>query len=72
MSQVGAIMKLFMEEVAPNMRILYGARWPALMNIHPEKGGFIDADQFGSLMTEMRNVFCVTFPSLVHRKAVRI
>jgi hypothetical protein len=59
MSHVGAIMKLIMEEVAPNVRSLYGARWPALMNIHPEKGGFIDADQFGSLMTEVRNVFGV-------------
>jgi hypothetical protein len=29
------------------------------MHIHPEKGGSIDADQFGSLMTEMRNVFDV-------------
>jgi hypothetical protein len=59
MSQVAGLMKLCMEEVAPNVRNCFGARWPALMHIHPEKGGFTDAEQFGSLMTEMRNVFDV-------------
>lgn len=59
MSQVAALMKLCIEEVAPNVRNCFGARWPALINIHPEKGGFADAEQFGSLMTEMRNVFDV-------------
>ena len=41
------------------MRNCFGARWPALVHIHPDKGGFTDAEQFGSLMTEKRNVFDV-------------
>jgi hypothetical protein len=57
MSQVAGLIKLCMEEVAPNVRNCFCARWPVLMHIHPEKGGFTDAEQFGSLMTEMRNVF---------------
>lgn len=59
MSQIGALMKLCMEEVAPNVRNCYGTRWRALLHLHPEKGAFIDVEQFGSLMTEMRNVFDV-------------
>lgn len=59
MSQIAALMKLCMEEVAPNVRNCFGARWPALVHIHPDKGGFTDAEQFGSLMTEKRNVFDV-------------
>ena len=59
MSQIAALMKLCMEEVAPNVRNCFGARWPALVHIYPDKGGFTDAEQFGSLMTEKRNVFDV-------------
>jgi hypothetical protein len=59
MSQIAALMKLCMEEVAPNVMNCFGARWPALVHIHPDKGGFTDAEQFGSLMTETRNVFDV-------------
>ena len=57
LSQLAALLKICTEEVAPNVRNCFGGRWPALIHIHPEKGSFIDIEQFASLMTEMRNVF---------------
>ena len=35
LSQVAALMKTCVEEVAPSVSNLFGERWPALANIHP-------------------------------------
>ena len=57
LSQVAALMKTCLEEVAPSVSNLFCERWPALANIHPEKGVFADVDQFAALLTEAKNAF---------------
>ena len=57
LSQVAALMKTCVEEVAPSVSNLFGEKWPALASIHPEKGSFADVDQFSALWTEAKNAF---------------
>ena len=59
LSQVAALMKTCVEEVAPSLSNLFGERWPALANIHLEKGVFADVDQFAALLTEAKNAFYI-------------
>lgn len=56
-SQLTELMKTCVEDVAPNVSNCFGERWPALLNIHPEKGSFSDVEQFSALLTEMKNTF---------------
>ena len=56
-SQVAGLMKICVEDVAPNVTNLFGDKWPALANIHPEKGTFTDVEQFSALLTETKNGF---------------
>ena len=49
-SQVAGLMKICVEDVAPNVTNLFGDKWPALANIHPE-------NSFSPLLTETRNAF---------------
>lgn len=56
-SQMAGLMKICMDDVAPNVSNLFGDVWPALANIHPEKGTFSDVDQFSALLTETKNAF---------------
>ena len=56
-SQVAGLMKICLEDVAPNVSNLFGDKWPALANIRPEKGTFTDVDQFSALLTETKNAF---------------
>ena len=56
-SQVAGLIKICVEDVAPNVTNLFGDKWPALANIHPEKGTFTDVEQFSALLTETKNAF---------------
>lgn len=56
-SQIAGLMKICLEDVAPNVSNLFGEKWPALSSIHPEKGTFGDVDQFAALLTETKNAF---------------
>ena len=57
LNQMTELMRLCVEEIAPNVSNLFGDRWPALSGIHPEKGSFNDVEQFSALLTEMKNTF---------------
>lgn len=56
-TQVAELLRICEEDVAPHVSNLFGAKWPALSNIHPENGKFIDAEQFSALLTETKNAF---------------
>ena len=45
-SQIAGLMKICLEDVAPNVSNLFGEKWPALSSIRPEKGTFGDVEQF--------------------------
>ena len=57
LNQMTELMRLCVEDIAPNVSNCFGERWPALSSIHPEKGTFNDVDQFAALLTEMKNTF---------------
>lgn len=56
-NQIAGLMKICLEDVAPNVSHLFGEKWPALSSIRPEKGTFGDVEQFGALLTETKNAF---------------
>lgn len=56
-AQIAELMRICEEEVAPQVSNLFGEKWPALLNIHPENGKFSDAEQFSALLTESKNAF---------------
>ena len=56
-SQIAGLMKICLEDVAPNVSNLFAEKWPALSSIHPEKGAFGDVDQFAALLTETKKAF---------------
>ena len=55
--QITDLMRTCIEEVKPLVNNCFGERWPALLNIHPEKGTFTDVEQFSALLTEVKNTF---------------
>ena len=57
LSQLTELMRTCVEDIAPCISNCFGERWPALLNIHPEKGTFNDVEQFSALLTEMKNTF---------------
>ena len=57
LAQITELMRICVEDVAPNVSNCFGDRWPALANIRAEKGTFADVDQFSALLTEMKNTF---------------
>ena len=56
---VTKLVRICMEEVAPNVRNCFVENWPALSSIHPENGGFSSPDIFLQLMGEVRSSFDV-------------
>ena len=56
-TQMAELMRICEEDVAPQVSNLFGEKWPALQNIHPENGKFTDAEQFSALLTESKNAF---------------
>ena len=56
-TQMAELMRICEEDVAPHVSNLFGEKWPALLNIHPENGKFSDAEQFSALLTESKNAF---------------
>ena len=56
---VTELMRICMEEVAPNVRNCFVESWPALSSIHPENGGFPSPDIFLQLLGEVRSSFDV-------------
>ena len=56
---VTELMRICMEEVAPNVRNCFIEEWPALSSIHPENGSFPSPDIFLQLLGEVRSSFDV-------------
>ena len=58
------LMRICMEEVAPNVRNCFGEEWPAIASIHPENGTFPSQDIFIALLSEVRSSWDVLKASL--------
>jgi hypothetical protein len=52
---VTELLRICMEEVAPNVRNCFVSDWPSLSSIHPENGTFPSHDIFLSLLSEVRS-----------------
>jgi hypothetical protein len=55
--QIADLMRICLDEVKPLVSNCFGERWPALLNIHPDRGSFSDVEQFSALLTEVKNTF---------------
>ena len=49
------LLRICMEEVAPNVRNCFGNEWQSLSSIHPENGTFPSHDIFIALLSEVRS-----------------
>lgn len=52
---VAELMRICLEEVAPNVRNCFASEWPALSSVHPENGTFSSSDVFLQFLSEARS-----------------
>ena len=52
---VAELMRICLEEVAPNVPNCFASKWPALSSVHPENGTFSSSDVFLQFLSEARS-----------------